>query len=198
MRNADNVQKKVDVFVCFFFLLHELLLSHFVCILPFLSPLNISFNFHVFFFALDSFSISFPLIATLFRILSVHPIFLRRHCDVCSFAMSYKCYELVHVSVIARFRLLHQRPSLLHKQNSFRRSSASLWCLSAFVFSDSLFAARFSTVHIFVYVSALPSASFQFSHNEQIFLNCVKRKKVLLIKLSVAKRHFQCTYILSN
>lgn len=41
---------------------------------------------------------------------------------------------------------------------------------------------------------ALPGASFRFSHNEQIFLNCVKRKKVLLIKLSVAKRHFQCTH----
>lgn len=75
--------------------------------------LSISFNFHVIFSTSAPFKVFTPFSCVVIVI--------------CSFAMSYKCYKLGACECYRMLSPLHQRASLLHKQNSFQR----LQCLSA-------------------------------------------------------------------
>ena len=147
MRNADNEQKKVDVFVWFFSLLLGffsstscLLLSCCsVCILPFLSSLNISFNFHVVFFTW-LFLYLFP---TYGNTLSPFWVFILFSCVVT--AMYVVLLWAISVMSLCMWVLSHAFVSFIndgvyctnriHLDVGSLSSSASLcWCLSAFVF----------------------------------------------------------------
>lgn len=107
-------------------------------------------------------------------------LFASFSCDVivmCSFAMSYKYYELVHVSVITHFRFSIKWVSLLYKQNSFR------WLLCVYV------VCRHSSPIFAIFATASVSHSIQFIDITVIFscLCCFSALHFILITNS-AKR----------